>query len=180
MKDYAGAAYQAPYRNGLITYEPDGSTYTDGRNLFDSVSFCLDCHDPQTGNPPTGTTRIDWDFDQHGKSDNEGKCDWGNVKEPYSKGGVNEDFNYVLSCLDCHEPHGSPNEYLLRQEVNGVQIPNIISSTHRYYYFCLACHTVKTGMGGHMPNPSDTLDCWGCHRHGQVQSSGMCSNAKTF
>jgi hypothetical protein len=189
MSDYT-SSYCAPYRvNSTTTREPDGcsaiaasclntDTCTNGSNLFDSVTFCRDCHQYQISGTARTVMAIDWDFDQHGKADNEGKCNWGDVKEPYSQSGTKEDFNYVLSCLDCHEPHGSPNEFLLRQEVNGVQVPNF--STHLYYNFCLACHTVRTGGGGHMPNPRDTLDCWGCHRHGNRQSSGMCSNAKTF
>lgn len=48
MRDYAashGGQYHAPFRyNSTTTYEPDGSTITDGSNQPDYVTFCCDCH----------------------------------------------------------------------------------------------------------------------------------------
>ncbi|HMK49686.1 MAG TPA: hypothetical protein VK435_06520 [Thermodesulfovibrionales bacterium] len=48
MSDYAaahGGQYMAPFRyNSTTTYEPDGSATTDGSNLPDYVTFCMDCH----------------------------------------------------------------------------------------------------------------------------------------
>ena len=48
MRDYAashGGQYHAPFRyNSTTTYEPDGSTITDGSNQPDYVTFCTDCH----------------------------------------------------------------------------------------------------------------------------------------
>ena len=123
MIDYGGAIpYQAPYRyNSTTAYEPDGSTWTDGRNLFDTVTFCLDCHQNALSSQRLGTTTaIDWSAtgDIHGLAPTDCSCDYGDKTSPYA-----ESTNYVLSCLDCHEPHGSRNEYLLRPEINGTQIP---------------------------------------------------------
>ena len=71
-----GGTYQSPYRyNSTTTYEPDGSTASDGSNLFNTVTFCLDCHQyslnsariaalPDSQKPPpagrTTTNIINW------------------------------------------------------------------------------------------------------------------------
>ena len=162
MRDYT-AKYQAPYRyNSTTAYEPDGSTTDDGSNLFDSVSFCLDCH-----------TNINWgtDGDIHGKATQTGGyiCDEGDKKDPYPANPDPTPYpNRVLSCLDCHEPHGSPNEHMLRSEVNGTEIP-VITQTGRWWYFCRACHkSLATKHFGGIPNINSSSECEGCHFHGFV------------
>jgi cytochrome c2 len=139
MSNYATnnfATYQAPYRyNSSTTYEPDGSsTISNGSNLFDTVTFCLDCHSQSAG----GRAIINWGStgDLHGSAIRK-CCDYGDKLAP-----CNETTNYVLSCLDCHEPHGSPNPMLLRQEVNGTNVGIFAGSA--YWNFCSACHTIKT------------------------------------
>ena len=158
--------YQPPYRyNSNTTYEPDGYNASDASRTVDSVAFCLDCHSQSAG----GRKAIDWNYDQHGSA-YQVCCDWGDKKAPYS-----EATNYVLSCLDCHEPHGSPNEYLLREEVNGTHVGQF--SSHKYYNFCQACHTITKHMGSIGP----TTDCWGCHSHGWNNGSQCgCSACRTF
>ena len=123
MSDYIslnGGTYQALYRyNSTSTYEPDGSSTTNGSNLFDTVNFCISCHATRLTSTRLGrrTYAINWSSsgDQHGGNWDAGG---GGRKSPYGSASI----NYVLSCLDCHEPHGSPNAFLLRQEVNGVQV----------------------------------------------------------
>jgi cytochrome c553 len=131
--------YQAP-KNGSSSYEPDGSSPGDGSNLTDFVTFCTDCHantgintshslfnpDPSPGQYPypegsmgrTTLNKIEWENEQHGGyqaftvlgcySDQGGYL----LANPYTNCG---EKNYVLSCTDCHEPHGSPNNYLVRR-----------------------------------------------------------------
>ena len=132
-----GGIYQSP-RNSGSTYEPDGSSTQDGSNLTDFVSFCTDCHNESNTistshslfNPSTGAIgrntlfKIDWTKEWHGG--NSGfvpYCSMGTAPDiisllavPYD--GTNKCGQYVLSCTDCHEPHGSPNNFLVRPWVN--------------------------------------------------------------
>lgn len=155
--------YQPPYRyNSTTSYEPDGYSISDASRTVDYVTFCLDCHQYAINGKARDTIAINWGFngDIHGAAAPQTCCDKGDKKAPYSDG-----LNYVLSCLDCHEPHGSPNEFLLRQEVNGTQVPNF--NSHLYYNFCLSCHkNLNTKHIGYIPTPKFDTDCWGCHRHG--------------
>lgn len=165
--------YQPPYRyNSTTTYEPDDDATNDKSRTVDFVALCTDCHNTTYTITSTklGTLKkIDWSYDQHGSA-YQVCCDWGDKKAPYS-----EATNYVLSCLDCHEPHGSPNEYLLREEVNGTHVGQF--SSHKYYNFCQACHTITKHMGSIGP----TTDCWGCHSHGWNNGSQCgCSACRTF
>ena len=165
MSDYT-TNYQAPFRSGsTTTYEPDGWNTSDASRTFNTVTFCLGCHQnnlPSTriaalsDAPPrqvAGRTNIiNWDAtgDQHGQRLGDGYGAYP-VLAPYTQGDA---FNYVLSCLDCHEPHGSPNAFLLRQEVNGKG--GIVSQTGIEGDFCGACHTL----------PHGTVGCGWCHYHG--------------
>jgi predicted CXXCH cytochrome family protein len=121
MKDYT-PNYQAPYRySSTTTYEPDGSAYTDGRNLVDFVSLCTDCHNATNIIYSTALARnlrtIDWDNEKHGKGN---ANDAISMDNPY--GSV---MGKVTACTDCHEPHGAPNKVLIRQEVNGATLSTI-------------------------------------------------------
>jgi hypothetical protein len=203
MSNYAasvGATYCAPYRyNSNTTREPDGcpAPQTDcstdcanGSNLINYVSFCTDCHNATNIIWSTKLRRnlstIDWSAsgDIHGAAAPQTCCDKGDKKPPYTEG-----TNYVLSCLDCHEPHGSQNEYLLRQEVNNSQVP-IITVTGLWYYFCRSCHTnldtpsQKHSYGISAVEPDTS--CLACHRHGidDYLPPSFCTNCgahiKTF
>ncbi|MEW6328189.1 MAG: cytochrome c3 family protein [Thermodesulfobacteriota bacterium] len=142
MSDYT-ASYQAPYRFGsTTTYEPDGSATTNGSNLTDVNTFCIDCHNATNTIYSTALGRnlktIDWDNEKHGKGLAEGAI---TVDAPYSS-----TMGYVLSCTDCHEPHGSPNAFLIRKEVNGGTLDATIStfSTTDWKYLCARCHQEDT------------------------------------
>ena len=101
-------------------------------------------------------TPINWDTDKHGKGVREKSKRMGQpiIKPPYD---VNAVSNYVLSCLDCHEPHGSYSyKYLIRKEVNG-NITNVTTDTHDdWKTLCLRCHYRE-----HTNN-----SCLECHYHG--------------
>ncbi len=170
------STYQAPCRypwsNPCTSFEPDGSFTTNGSNLVDSVTFCLDCHQYNlpstrianplyTEKPPrqlAGTTNIiNWGAsgDQHGQRLGDGYGSLYPMLAPYTLG---DSWNYVLSCLDCHEPHGSPNEFLLRQSVNGKSaFTGPPPYGGNYTDFCAACHIWPHPTGG---------GCRTCHYHG--------------
>ncbi len=179
------SSYRAPYYYGSAntTHEPGGTLTEDGSNLPDYNTFCLDCHQyevPVTSgttsmnpNTPAGhLTAIDWgpSGDMHGQRPRIHAIDgspggFGSVTGPYNEAPVAS--NYVTSCLDCHEPHGTGlSSYLLRREVNNHEIdtgcgfdcggpdPEDFSEKE----FCMSCHTWNHcgGVDG----------CFKCHYHG--------------
>ena len=104
-------------------------------------------------------------------------CTIGSLKPPYDT--QTDDYNFVLSCTDCHEPHGSPSVFLLRTVVNGVQVPVIpqwlgTSDSGPIYFFCTACHDLCDNCGPHEfgsddfgPSaPPKDFGCAACHWHG--------------
>ena len=161
------APCQYPWSNPCTAFEPDGSTTTNGLNLLDTVTFCLDCHSASSPIQPIASTAlgrnltaINWSAsgDEHGQNWDSGSMGGSSSRAvPYNYN------DFVLSCLDCHEPHGSRNEFLLRQTVNGSQLPAAFSGGQAYY-FCRACHTTFHGSG-----MGPGMNCYGgsCHMHGQ-------------
>ncbi|WP_038055382.1 cytochrome c3 family protein [Thermodesulfobacterium hydrogeniphilum] len=184
MNYYAsGYTYQAPYWCGTTTYyEPAGDTTYDGSNMPDYVTFCTDCHN--NSNEIYSTTlgrnlyKIDWETtggesggDKHGKNTATVST---NLKAPY-----NNATGFVVSCLDCHEPHGAPNVMLIRREVNGEKLPGNITTldTSNWAYLCGRCHKDDSYYGGsagefeyihHLdtndaPYPGPPKSCGTCH-----------------
>lgn len=158
---YYSSYYQAPYRSGSNSaYEPDGSTTTtDGTNLTDYVTFCLDCHGLALTSTTLGrsTKIIDWDAsgDYHGKKDG-----GGGKEDPYAA-----TRNYVLACTDCHEPHGSPNyRYLIRKEVNGGTTNFSGDTREAWDSLCDRCHTSK--LTSYCTGADSNTLCSVCHNHG--------------
>ncbi len=158
--------YQAPYRyNSITTYEPDGSTTQNGSNLTDFNTFCTDCHNTTYTIYSTTLGRnlkkIDWNVELHGKGE------FGGIlypQNPYNGGGT------VLSCTDCHEPHGSPNVFLLRKEVNGAVLDNPITA------FSLNLCTFPD------PNRDKVLGwlCKRCHKDDHDQNPSIYPDANTW
>jgi cytochrome c553 len=193
------ANYQAPYRYKVpltppLTLEPIGDTVTvpptlaeintAAQNTTDLVTFCLDCHGIAGVNSTAlgGLTQINWATDVHGTTIGlDGNHNKGALKPPYTDPSALLG-DYVLSCLDCHEPHGSVNAYRLRSEVNGVQVvPRnpaagqeiaADNSNGNWFAFCSACHTIinnNTGPICGSANHSGTFPnniCITCHAHG--------------
>lgn len=182
--------YQAPYRfSSTTTYEPDGDNTTDGSNLTDFNTFCTDCHNTTNTIYSTSHERdlrsIDWDQEKHGKRNAD---DFLSTLSPYT-GSAGD---YVLSCLDCHEPHGSPNVTLIRGEANGDIVGSITTidssgclddTDHNIELanLCSRCHNSDwesvhhyTGMG-ECPSDSDKPykqdKCSSCH--GTKSDGGM-------
>ena len=172
MSNYS-SNYQAPYYyNSTMTYEPNGDATSDGSNMPDYVTFCTDCHNPSydgqvssaqkynfTGNWQAILFNPDWEnTSPHGKIDGM-KPDSTNRKAPYTA-----NRNYVLSCTDCHEPHGSSNGMLIRKEVNGSSTVTFTSWANRddWLTLCLRCHQ---DISGHSSGSKGSDPCYVCHMH---------------
>ena len=187
MDQYAASVdghYQAPYygdisdANWELSYEPAGTASpSDGSNLPDYVTFCMDCHqytqyDPERSQtvkviewgPPWCTT---YNADKHGahvSGDYDGTATYeqGNLRAPYDDIYKENGYNYVLSCTDCHEPHGSPYRVdLIRRFVNGEDVSAGTQTggcytDDDYEQLCGRCHTNTHDLGG----------CFVCHSHG--------------
>ncbi len=138
LKGYT-AYYQAPfYYHSTATYEPGGTNISDGSNVVDWNTFCTRCHN--TTNTIYSTTlgrdlrKIDWTTpitvdpstgaetggDKHGMGNATGNVTM-TLLPPYSTYLLEHGYTsgITLSCLDCHEPHGSPNIMLIRRVING-------------------------------------------------------------
>ena len=162
MSDWTSAyVYQAPYYVGGSNYEPANNGTPDGSNLPNFVDACAQtCH--RKANVPdvlevnwklSSTTGWPGDPSRHGKKAAE-FVGFGILEPPYSNGydpGLQSDGrgDYVLSCTDCHEPHGSTNPTLLRTTVNGVSglstggPGSLYPGGARWYYWCQACHDLE-------------------------------------
>jgi hypothetical protein len=158
--------YQAPYCYGGSPsdpkYEPSGKGSTwDGSDLPNFVDLCLDCHINQvrTSDHDTSIRRISWlaDGDFHGNKPRKyNGSGAGDLKAPYKVNKIYGKTNFVLCCTDCHEPHGSTNDWLLRTCVNGKTDINITENGD-WLEFCKACHTLSNIHVG---------KCSECHIHG--------------
>jgi hypothetical protein len=188
MDDYT-PDYQAPFYSGsTTTYEPDGTSTDDGSLTPDYNTFCMDCHNSINSIWSTALSRtlrtLDWGMagDVHGKRDAQ---DTEN-NAPYTT----STQDYVLSCLDCHEPHGSNNVFLLRRGVNGGTLSGTVATGYNFRYFCARCHdsdwrSIHHSSVDHPYNrimgPANCTQCHGsgggsakdceeCHYHGAVIS----------
>jgi hypothetical protein len=158
--------YQAPFfKNGSPSlFEPANDTISDGSNVPNYRLFCMGpCHgrsNVYSTERSRNLVELDWGAsgDWHGLGHND-FSGLGTKVPPYG----DEDFNYVLSCMDCHEPHGSQNEWLLRTCVNGKD-PINVTGPGKWLNFCTACHDVNPHQ---FPWDEDT-NCGGapCHGHG--------------
>lgn len=168
MNDYAGAG---------VYQKPNGDPFS-GATLPDYVTYCTDCHNSINViySPTLGRNlrQLDWSAERHGRGAAIGKPTITELLAPYADGSMG---SYVLSCTDCHEAHGSSNNYLLRTISNGTTVtvtgygtpPNeirslctkchqMISSVHHALGWpsCIACH----------PRMGVYEQCTNCHSHG--------------
>ena len=176
MSDYAtsnGATYQAPYYGDTsrAKFEPSGNASpSDGSDLPDYVTFCLDCHKDEQKDPDNGSRTvkaIDWSAEIHGAAPSnpgyyvEGFVKSSSFRPPYVSGGGP---NYILSCLDCHEPHGTSRRlHLIRRMINGqlVAAQSTVDPLEEacdqptdWAEICEKCHLIS--------DPADHLSWGGC------------------
>ena len=137
-------AYEAPYAFNT-TREPAGIGEQDGGNTPDYVGFCTKCHNPDTTLTSTTLNRelkkVNWgnvglNQDKHGMLARDGTSFF---RDPYLTAALSKS-NFVLSCLDCHESHGSASIMLLRSRINGENLEGTIDSTDNLSYVCKRCH----------------------------------------
>lgn len=157
--------YLAPYSTFGAGREPGASGAGDGSDMPDYVAYCTDCHNATNTIYSTrkgGNLRfIDWSAtgDKHGARSYVDSNMYANplpyvdkldARAPYGTTGT----NYVLSCLDCHEPHGSSNIRLIRRRVNGANLANAITTYDpgiagatavEWKALCERCHVFPAG-----------------------------------
>jgi len=172
-------SYEAPYCSGTAR-EPDGTGTQNGSKTPDYVEFCTDCHNASNSIYSTpllkNLKKIDWSSagDKHGEKSRDVGID---IEEPYASAA---NSNFVLSCMDCHEPHGAPNIMLIRRRVNGDNLFAAVSSSpNTLGYLCTRCHKDDADAGtgslykwefvhhnsGDAPYPSPSSTCDTCHQN---------------
>jgi len=195
MDAWGTSAYQPPlYGSSSTMLEPDGASSdraTQAVKTPDYSTFCIDCHnandDVYSTDKGRNLKKFNWGEEMHGGGS---AVDWGNateMKSPYVDTSLG---SYVLSCMDCHEPHGSTNRTLIRRSVNTntVNLPpgssdwdQLCSSCHiavsdgntmkRFHhkvrddagYACEHCHINGTKSG-------EMVSCIKCHYHSSADS----------
>jgi hypothetical protein len=181
MSYYAASVegeYQAPYYGDTsgTQFEPSGNdSPSDGSDLPDYVTFCLDCHQYEQFDPDNNDRTIkaiDYANERHGAypsntcSPTAGVQE-GTVRAPYVD---SENSNYVLSCLDCHEPHGAKKrQHLIRRMINGQEVELDSKDSFGNCYdsiavICEKCHE--------FPEYNNHLDWGGCVS-GNCHGSGV-------
>jgi len=197
-------SYEAPYTIS-DSREPAGVGEQNGENTPDYIGFCSICHNQDNTIWSTTLNRelkkINWKLigqnpDKHGEVSRNGTD---HFREPYTSVAAFKN-NFILSCLDCHESHGSENIMLLRRRINGEDLEGPIASTDAMSYACKRCHTddlaagAGTGEADHWeyvhhlvadapyPQPGtcegchvsqaggDPIPCGNCHGHGMDDS----------
>ncbi len=170
----------------------DGST-TAGLCLF--LFLLSPKHESLFRATTLGTlTVINWDgasqIDKHGGVDREGP---GYLLDPYKLlSTVIQASNFYLSCMDCHETHGSENIMLLRRRINGHDLDGAVTSTSDMGYVCKCCHTddLAASAGTNEANRweyvhhlassyhpySESGTCADCHAGGDTSVSIDCGN----
>ncbi|MFZ5799460.1 MAG: cytochrome c3 family protein [Thermodesulfobacteriota bacterium] len=168
MGDAFATQYEPPFCSNEDNREPAATSRDDLARaaMVDYVTFCTDCHDarkPVNSTPfERNLLRIDWSLNGEvhgGKAASAALA----VKPPYL---VDNRRNYVLSCLDCHDPHGSANSALLRNWVNGgkllgsialplTTLPGTGTDTQNTEmgFLCMRCHEQDAESGTSAVNP---------------------------
>jgi hypothetical protein len=186
MSDYATGGYSLnyypPYKypfpeapsDPLGLPPPQPSEWTDDSAAPDYVTLCLECHQDQQYSTRLSRNllAIDWSSsssaDRHGKNGEPGSGTYyGMLINPYMS-----EYGYkIVMCTDCHDPHGSPNEFLLRTCVNGKDDISV-GGPGKWFNFCTTCHWISSPTTYHAGDGPNSNDCPDCHGHGQRTAIG--------
>ncbi len=183
MTNYGGR-YQPPYFYGSkFTYEPGGTgeALADGSRVPDYNVFCLDCHREKIYSTTLSRDilAIDWktgggDLLAAGDKHGENSYTVGTLlQKPYADV-VTPSGGYVLSCLDCHEAHGSSNAYLVRRSANGVALGDTFTQSKAgksWALLCRRCHQDDYQIGG--MTDSKQANRWKSVHHGGGTSNDV-------
>lgn len=163
---FLGTAYQPPnYVGGNL--EPDGASAIQATQAAKTPYYdalCIDCHNSSNLIYSTALGRnlrtFNWSLETHGEGP---AADWVGTTEmqpPYAELSLG---SYVLSCMDCHEPHGSSNIYLIRPSVNAGSLT--LLSTADWDQLCSRCHVAATDLRNfhHKVRGEAGYDCIDCH-----------------
>lgn len=154
------AGYVAPNGEPSVSQTPDYNT------------FCLSCHAQEVtvtstrpyyhGKDESTILAIDWvtvgspdgDSNQTGTfidpGDKHGRnaaTAYAAVESPFNVNGASDTpGDIVLSCMNCHEAHGSENDYMHRRSINNTPLGVVITGeTNERGSHCIPCHTEDTG-----------------------------------
>ena len=173
--------YQHQSLNGAAS-----GTALSPQDRADIIPFCLECHYIVQG----GSAAITWNSDTTA-DDIHGNRNITNAGSLKDLGGINVgditevDGNYTISCIVCHEPHGTSNVVLIRNEINGAALAGTITTivspdspygapdgstrNTEFIYICNRCHTAGTktelcAIHHTTDNPPYSLkSCTSCH-----------------
>jgi hypothetical protein len=159
-----GGEKMADHVIGVEIYQPPnkagGGTERDADNQPNYNTLCLGCHYTTQNSYQHGSViGIDWTGNQSNTRHGKGAATWtqyGPLRLPYDEANLGK---YVLCCTDCHEPHGSRNEWLLRTTVNGTS-EIAVDQAGLWFDLCNACHAMYEG------HPGPGASCAACHGHG--------------
>lgn len=159
----------------------------DANEMPDYTTFCQTCHRQVSGRYGTSNnySRLRYDPIRFIKGDGggtiathglargrESSTDLLRLIEPFYSLRTDPQGNVVnnlyLSCIDCHEPHGSYNVFLIRTKVNG-KTGVVVDADGRFYSLCSKCHHIENPWTGGYPHggPGDMNErtCIECHHH---------------
>jgi hypothetical protein len=75
--------------------------------------------------------------------------------------------SYILSCTDCHEAHGSTNNFLIRTVVNSETVAVTKNGAggggKEWASLCERCHRHDSAVASHDHKTKDSSKCDGCH-----------------
>jgi len=182
--------YQPPNRIGG-GLEPDGLSTVREVQALKTPNYnklCIDCH--HVDNKTIASTALgvlksfDWSLEQHGGGDAFNHRPQDELLSPFSDAYLGK---YTLSCMDCHEPHGSSNFYLIRTTINGnsvnlekieTQTPEGTELRVNWEELCSSCHVAEGAAAIQSIHHQFQyiLDCIDCHYY-EANQGGLITNS---
>jgi Zn-finger protein len=178
MSVYAASGmYQAPFYYGSTSnHEPENTTTDDGSNLTDINTFCTDCHNATNDIYSTTLGRslykFNWAIEMHGKGSAVDLPAKTECQDPFTD---TNQGKYILACTDCHEPHGSPNTFLIRPQVNNNTVSLPVGATD-WRGLCSSCHVATTDLRPFHHQANDGYACTDCHPTGRGPGMNPCTD----